>query len=95
MKLLVHCKEDFRDEFFQDIKDLFKNKGNGFDSFFKYFQKTWLQLNKNFLDGLIKAYTEQPEDISFIRTNNPCELYNKYLGISIFLLFSLIFRTSL
>jgi len=80
IKILVHCKEEIRNRFFQDIKSLFKNKAN-FKKFFEYFEGTWLKRHKNFLDGLIKAYTNNSEDIHFIRTNNPCELYNKYLGI--------------
>ena len=80
IKILVHCKEELRNEFFEEIKDLFKNKGKGFVKFFEYFKQTWLQRHKGFLDGLIKAYLKNSEDVHFIRTNNPCELYNKYLG---------------
>lgn len=57
---------------------MYKDKGDKYDKFLKHFQKNWL--HNSFLDGLFDAYRSN-SDVNFIRTNNPCELFNHYLGI--------------
>ena len=77
LKLISHCALEHRINLFQEIEEIFKNSGNKMESFLRYFKKNWLQ--NTFLQGLVDAYSSNT-NISFIRTNNPCELFHKYLG---------------
>ena len=77
LKIVAHCNKEERLKFYNEIEEAFKSKGISYKKFLDYFRKNWL--NNTFLEGLIKAY-ESDSDISFVRTNNPCELFNKFLG---------------
>lgn len=83
LKLLAHCSPDKRDEFYNEIECIFKNFGAKYKIFLAYFKKNWLQ--NDFLKNLFEAYTNN-SDISFLRTNNPCELFNRYLSKFIYIL---------
>lgn len=78
LKRLSHCPSEKRADFYSEIEATFKNSGSGFEKFLAYFLKNWLK--NNFLEGLFEAYKSN-SNITFVRTNNPCELFNKYLGI--------------
>ena len=61
-----------------EIESLYKSLGKKFKEFINYFKKNGLK--NDFLEALYSSYTAD-RDICFIRSNNPCELFNKYLGI--------------
>lgn len=77
LKILSHCPSNAREDIFEEIESMYKDKGDKYNKFLQYFRKNWLQ--NNFLDSLFEAYTNNT-NINFIRTNNPCELFNRYLG---------------
>ena len=76
-KILAHCPLKSRVDAFKQIEMIYKDKGDKYDKFLKYFKKNWLQ--HSFLEGLFDAYRNN-SDVNFIRTNNPCEIFNQYLG---------------
>jgi len=77
LKILAHCPPEIKNEFFDQIEDAYKKYGQQYKIFLQYYKRNWL--NNNFLDNLYEAYQKDSE-ISFIRTNNPCEIFNRYLG---------------
>jgi len=82
LKILSHCPLSEREDMFAEIENIYKGKGKNYEAYLKYFRKTWLR--NDFLEGLFKSYKEN-SNINFIRTNNPCEIFNKYLGNFFFL----------
>jgi len=83
LKILSHCPLNERENLFNEIEKIYKDKGKKYEVFLNYFRKNWLR--NAFLESLFEAYKEN-SNINFIRTNNPCELLNKYLGTLIFIL---------
>ena len=77
LKLIVHCPSEEKQKCFDDVEILFKNSGTKFQNLLSYFKKNWL--SNHFLEGLFLSRAENP-DVRFIRTNNACELFNRYLG---------------
>ena len=77
LKILVHCPSVIKPIFFEEIQATFKDLGASYKTFLDYFRKNWL--DNSFLKGLIDSYMKG-QDIKFFRTNNPCELFNRYLG---------------
>ena len=77
LKLLVHCPAQTRKKFFEELEGIFEDKGERFEQFLAYYKINWL--NSRFLDGLFDAY-QKGDDVILTRTNNTCELFNRYLG---------------
>jgi len=77
LKILIYAQIEEKEKFFQEIETIYNNCGDKFKTFLSYFKKNWL--NNHFLNDLISFYSAN-DDIAFLRTNNPCELFNKYLG---------------
>jgi len=77
LQILVHTHPDLKQDFFGQIKDIYANEDSRYNTFFKYFIKNWL--NNNFLEELFQAL-EEAEDLEFIRSNNPCEIFHGFLG---------------
>lgn len=76
-QILIHCSKENREEFFKEIKELFFNEDDKFTKFIAYFEKRWLK--NPFLDNLFESL-QKPDDIEFIRSNNPCEVFHNFLG---------------
>jgi hypothetical protein len=89
-KIYVHLPKEHREKYFSQIEENFKGFGEKYKAYLNYFKKTWY--NNHFLDGLISAYIAN-SDVKFTRSNNPCELFNHYLGKNLFnlLIIGLIF----
>ena len=77
LKILSHCPAEKRKDFFAEIELLYKSSGEKYKNYLKYFSKQWL--NNPFLEELCAVYKKNI-DVHFIRTNNPCELFNKYIS---------------
>ena len=76
-QIISHCAEEKRKDFLEEIKSIYKKENSKFNNFIGYFEKYWLK--NPFLDNLFNAIQEN-EDLTFIRTNNPCEVFHHYLS---------------
>jgi len=77
LKILVHCPAEIHRDFFAEIESIYHPRGENYKKFLTYYKRNWL--HKPFLEGLVQSYAYN-HNISFLRTNNPCELFNRYLG---------------
>ena len=82
-QILSHCEKNKRKDLLEEIKDIYKKENSKFDKLIKYFETYWL--NNSFLDNLFEAL-EEDEELAFIRSNNPCEVFHHYLGTFLFFL---------
>ena len=76
LQIISHCPKEDQNGLFEEIK-IFANRNDKFKSFLSYFKKNWL--TNEFIDSLFDVM-ERQEDIKFIRTNNPCEVFHNFLG---------------
>ena len=79
LQLLVHCDEEDREKLYLEIKGIYEPEDLRFTAFFRYFQKEWLK--NPFLDQLFQAF-EENEELEFIRSNNPCEIFHSFMSKS-------------
>jgi len=77
LQIIAHCPKEQRKEFFDEITDIYKGEDSKFKEFLVYFKKNWLA--NTFMDNLFEAMQNESE-LEFIRTNNPCEVFHKFLS---------------
>jgi len=77
LQIISHCPKENRKKFFQEINTIFAKENTKFSQFLNYFKKNWLL--SDFMDNLFEVI-EKGEDIEFIRTNNPCEVFHHFLS---------------
>jgi len=74
LQIISHCPKENRKNFFQKINTIFKEHMK-YAQFHNYFKKNWLL--SDFMDILFEVI-EKGDDLEFIRTNNPCEVFHNF-----------------
>ena len=71
--MLIHCKKEDQEEYFNEICSAYKDKDSKFEEFLNYYKKNWLS----------KTFVTTPNSSSnelFARTNNACEGFHSKLN---------------